>query len=275
MVQLELNWQLVSETVSKLYIYLPISDGNQKILSVRLSKKPYMSVRRKYFSFAKFLTKGNFEVSAEVKANVVGIDKYRERNDSRFLKNESLLLMNRTKKFAGNLTSAREVYEWIVKNVGRPRSLDGYLTDLSYEKDDAEDLQRAIEKKEAMCGGKSLLFVSMCRNLGIPARTVTGYFMRDGWTWLKNAGFHDRWLDLHVWAEFYENGWWTPVDCNVAQQTNEDYFGKFPTKTFGNKDLRIVVSKGSHFVIDKNFRCSLQTAHFTKGKNLKISLKVK
>ena len=81
-------------------------------------------------------------------------------------------------------------------------------------------------------------------------------------------------MDLHVWAEFYENSWWIPVDCNVAQQTGKDYFGRFPAITFNHKDIRIAVSKGSHFLIDGKFRDSLQTAHFDKGENLKISLKI-
>lgn len=227
--------------------------------------------REKYYSYAKYITKGNF-VSAKINANVRRIDKYKDNNDVRFLTKEPNLFMSKTKKFVKGLSSASEVYDWILKNIGFPKSLKHYLIDLT--KDDTEDLQMAIRDKKAMCGGRSQLFVSMCRNLGIPSRKVTGYFMRDGWTWLRNAKLHKNWLDLHVWAEFYENGYWIPVDCNIAKQTGKDYFGKFPEKTFNNLDRRIVISKGSSFLVDRKVRHSLQTAHFDKGNNLKISLKV-
>jgi transglutaminase/protease-like cytokinesis protein 3 len=273
MVQLKLKWEFISKSPSKLYIHLPINNCNQKILSIKLSEKPNLLVRKKYFSYAKYLTKGNFFVSAKIKARIKRIDEFEEVNNSIFLKNEPSLLMNKTKKFKG-LNDAREVYEWILKNIGQPKSLKVYLNDLTNEHDNLNDLKRAIGERKAMCGGKSLLFVSMCRFMGIPSRIVTGYFMRDGWTWLKNAKFHKNWLDLHVWAEFYEDGWWIPVDINIAQQTGKDYFGRFPTKTFKNKDIRVVVSRGSYFLIDGKVRDSLQTAHFDKGKNLKISLEV-
>lgn len=274
MVQLKLKWEFISKSPSKLYIHLPINAANQKILSMKLSEKPNLLVRKQYFSYAKYLTKGNFIVSAKIKARIKRIGKFKEVNNSIFLENEPFLLMNKTKKLAKGLNDAREVYEWILKNISRPKSLKDYLTDLTYGSDNLRDLQRAITKREAMCGGKSLLFVSMCRFIGIPSRIVTGYFMRDGWTWLKNAKFHKSWLDLHVWAEFYDDGLWIPADVNIAQQTGNDYFGRFPTKTFKNRDLRIVISKGSYFLIDGKVRDSLQTAHFDKGKNLKVSLEV-
>jgi hypothetical protein len=270
---LDLNWKLLSKVPSTLYLHLPIEDGNQKILSLELSKNPEELFKEKYYSYAKYLTDGNFFVSAKIRTETRGIDRYKDANDIRFLTKEPYLLMDKTRKFVKSLSNAREVYEWILKNVGFPKSLKHYLINLT--NDDSSDLRMAIKENKSMCGGKSLLFVSMCRNLGIPSRTVTGYFLRNGWAWLKNAKFHKNWLDLHVWAEYYENGWWIPVDCNIAQQTGKDYFGKFPEKTFNHNDRRIAISKGSSFLIDGKVRHSLQTAHFDKGSNLKISLKVK
>lgn len=268
MVDFKLNWRLLSHADSKLYVYIPVSDGNQKIRDVKLSEEPLEIFREKYYSYAKYAAHRNLDVSAAIQVNVRGIDKYRDTNDVRFLKKEPILMMGKTKKFIKGLSNAREVYDWILKNIGFPKSLDHYLIDLTV--DDSEDLADAIEKRESMCGGKSLLFVSMCRNIGIPARTVKGYFLKDGWTWLRNAKFHKNFMDLHVWAEFYENGWWIPVDCNIAQQTGKDYFGKFPEKC-----KRIAVSKGSYLLVDGKVEHSLQTAHFDKTSNLKVSLKIK
>lgn len=272
MVTLKLEWKLISKKRSVLYIYLPVNDGNQTIKNIEMSKIPKNFVREKYFSYAKYLTHGNFNVTAKINANVKRTDKYKEKCNQFFLKKEPGLLMNKTKKFVKDLANAREVYDWVLRNIGRPESIERYLVDLT--EDNSVDLKMAVRERKAMCGGKSALFVSMCRNIGIPARVVTGYFMRDGWTWLKDSKFHKKWMDLHVWAEFYEKGWWLPVDCNIAQQTGKDYFGKFPDYTFKNKDRRIVISKGSRFLIDRKVRDSLQTAHFDKASNLKVSLKI-
>jgi transglutaminase-like putative cysteine protease len=272
MTQFKISWKLVSKSPSKLYVYLPISDGNQKIKSVELSKKPSVLFKEKYYSYAKYVPTGNADVSATVNADVSSIKKYKDTSNKIFLEKEPSLLMGRTRKFTKGLRDAREVYDWILSNIKFPKSLNHYLIDL--REDDIPDLRSAIERKESMCGGKSELFVSMCRNMCIPARKVTGYFLRDGWTWLRNANFHRNWMDLHVWAEFYENGWWIPVDCNIAQQTGKDYFGAFPKKMFGHNDLRIAISKGSHFLVDGKTFHSLQTAHFDKG-NVKVTLKVR
>lgn len=36
----DLGWKFISKTTSKLYLYLPINDENQKIISLFLSKTP-------------------------------------------------------------------------------------------------------------------------------------------------------------------------------------------------------------------------------------------
>ncbi len=271
--KLMLNWNFVSNIQSKIYLHLPINDGNQKITSLELSKIPEELFREKYYSYAKYITKGNFNVSAKLTANIRRIGKYKDIKDKKFLMKEPNLFMGKTRKFVKGLSNAREVYEWIYKNIDFPNSLKHYLVDLTIG--DTEDLIMAINKRKSMCGGRSTLFVSMCRNIEIPSRIVTGYFLRDGWTWLRNAKFHKSWMDLHVWAEFYENGYWIPVDCNIAKQTNIDYFGTFPEKTFNNIDRRIAVSKGSYFLVDGKVRHSLQTAHFDRGNNIRISLEVR
>jgi transglutaminase-like putative cysteine protease len=269
---IKLKWDFISNKSSNLYVHLPISNGNQKIVSLKLSKKPNLFFKEKYYSYAKYKTK-SITVFADIKAKVKRINKYKDTNDVRFLAKEPNLITSKTRRFVKGLSNAREIYDWILENINRPKSLKHYLKDIT--KDDCADLKSAIEKKKAMCGGKSLLFVSMCRCIGIPARLVSGYFLRDGWVWLKNSNFHKNFLDMHVWAEFYKKGWWIPVDCNIAQQTGKDYFGKFPNYTFKHKDLRLAVSKGSYFLVDKRIRHSMQTGHFNRGKNLKLSVEVK
>lgn len=272
MVHFILNWNLFSKVPSVLYTHLPINDDNCIIKSIKLSKKPSGIVKNKYYSYAKYLTNGDFEISAELNVKVKRIDKFKGKKESIFLENDPNLLMNQTKKFTKDFKTAGEVYNYVIKNFGQPESCKFYYLNLLDS--NLDDLKLLLKSGKAMCGGKSALFVSMCRNIGIPARVVTGYFLKKGWTLLKNAKEHDDFMDLHVWAEYYEKGCWHPVDINIAQQTDKDYFGIFPDKIFDRPDRRVVVSKGSNFKLDNISLDYLQTATYTKGENLKISLKI-
>ncbi len=148
--------------------------------------------------------------------------------------------------------------------------MDHYFKELNGPGEDYKDLVM-VDKSVCMCGGKSLLFISMCRNIGIPARKVNGFFLRNGWVNLRDEVMHDDWLDLHVWAEFYDKGYWHPVDINIAQQTHKDYFGSFPEKLFNRKDERLVISTGSYFKVEGKEFDYLQTAYTGKN-NVKESL---
>lgn len=273
MVFIDLRWKLFSKRPSKLYTFLPINDGNQVVKSSSFTKKPNNLIKENFYSYALFHTKNDFEVKANIELDLKRISSFKEKNNHQFfLKKQSSLLMNKTKKLVNGLATAREVYDWIVNNTGPIKGLIIYYKDLL--ESNLIDLKRALKGK-SMCGGKSALFVSMCRNIGIPARVVSGYFLKDGWTLLKNAKQHSQFMDLHMWAEFYDKGFWCPVDINVAQQLKKDYFRTFPDKIFNFKDRRVVISKGSNFSIEKKNLDFLQTAYYTKGSNLKMSIKIK
>ena len=92
------------------------------------------------------------------------------------------------------------------------------------------------------------MFVSMRRNIGIPARVVAGYFLEMDGLFLKiQKNIMSLWI--YMLGRILENGYWCPVDINIAQQT-KNYFRTFPDKIFDRKDRRIIVSKGSNFLIE-------------------------
>ncbi len=95
------------------------------------------------------------------------------------------------------------------------------------------------ENRHGDCGAQSMYFTSLCRAVGIPARTTGGWQLFTG----KFSG--------HFWAEFFlPNYGWVPVDPTAAEiadyipglsdaerQDFKDFF-------FGNQDhLRCVVQK--------------------------------
>ena len=79
MVNFILEWEFFSKKSSVLYIHLPISDDNSIINSIKLSVKPNKIIKNKYYSYAEYLTSGDFKVSASVKASVKRITKFKEK----------------------------------------------------------------------------------------------------------------------------------------------------------------------------------------------------
>lgn len=78
-----------------------------------------------------------------------------------------------------------------------------------------------LDEKHGDCGQVSLLFITMCRYKGIPARWQSGFMLHPGYE------------NLHDWAEIYIEGMgWIPVDPSFGVQewgtTEEEkyfYFG--------------------------------------------------
>ena len=79
-----------------------------------------------------------------------------------------------------------------------------------------------VDQKHGDCGQVSLLYISLMRTLGIPARWESGWMLHPG---EKN---------LHDWAEVYFEGvGWVPVDPSFGRYTSSD-----------NKDIQTFYSHG-------------------------------
>jgi transglutaminase-like putative cysteine protease len=80
--------------------------------------------------------------------------------------------------------------------------------------------QKALTAQRGDCGLQGILFVTMCRAAGIPARWQSGWETKPvGW-------------NMHDWAEFYVEPWgWLPADPSYGLQKSdradvrEFYFG--------------------------------------------------
>ncbi len=79
----------------------------------------------------------------------------------------------------------------------------------------------AIKKYEGDCGQYSVLFITLCRSVGIPARQQSGFSIEKG-------GF-----GYHIWSEIYFPGTgWVPMDAS-----NKDGYGHI-------KNTQLVASTG-------------------------------
>lgn len=69
--------------------------------------------------------------------------------------------------------------------------------------------QYVLDEGHGDCGQVSLLYISLMRTLGVPARWESG--------WMTHPGE----LNLHDWAEtYYEGIGWVPVDVSFGRYTN-------------------------------------------------------
>jgi transglutaminase-like putative cysteine protease len=110
------------------------------------------------------------------------------------------------------LSIAKKIFTWIAINIpwagAREYSTITNIPDY------------CIDKMYGDCGIKSLLFITLCRYNGIPAKWQSG--------WMLHPGS----LNLHDWSEIYFEGiGWVPVDPDfgLIDSENEDlkyyYFG--------------------------------------------------
>jgi transglutaminase-like putative cysteine protease len=100
------------------------------------------------------------------------------------------------------------------------------LARLEYHRADSfKGAARAWAEQVGECTDYAACFVALCRNFGIPARSVCGFALVD-----------DRW-DLHAWAEFYvrEIGW-IPCDATYGEKSADEHFGRL-------KSPRVAVSR--------------------------------
>ncbi len=70
---------------------------------------------------------------------------------------------------------------------------------------------KGIAAREGDCGVQGLVFITLCRAAGVPAR------WQSGWETLPN-----RW-NMHDWSEFYVEPWgWLPADASYGLQQHSD-----------------------------------------------------
>jgi len=98
---------------------------------------------------------------------------------------------------------AKKIFTWIDKNIPWAGARE-YSTIYNIP-------EYVIDNKHGDCGQVSLLFITLCRYNGIPAKWQSGWMLHPG----------D--VNLHDWAEFYLEGYgWLPVDQSFGITKSED-----------------------------------------------------
>ena len=110
------------------------------------------------------------------------------------------------------LAKARKIFHYVATNIAYCAEEEyGTIPSLS---------QKAFTSRRGDCGVQSMLFITMCRIAGIPARWQTGWET-------KRVD-----LNMHDWTEFYVEPWgWLPADPSYGLRDTPDpricefYFG--------------------------------------------------
>lgn len=150
------------------------------------------------------------------------------------------LSKNIVKKEKGHFNQARRIFDWILDNIS-----------YKYPPEDRGVIP-TLKNKSGDCGEFNHLFITLCRSLGIPARSVFGM-----WSIPKSK------KHFHAWCEFYlEDVGWIPADPSVAQGVKFKDDKRFITFIksiknpldfnyyFGNLDnKRIIFCKGNNILL--------------------------
>ncbi len=140
----------------------------------------------------------------------------------------------------------RKIYQWIDKNIPWASALEystvkripGYV----------------LENKHGDCGMQSLLFITLARYNGIPAKWQSGWYMFPAKT------------NMHDWAEvYYEGVGWVPIDQSFGLIDSEDEDHKW-FYTQGIDPFRLIINDdyGQELNPPKKFLRS-ETVDFQRG----------
>ena len=101
------------------------------------------------------------------------------------------------------LRKAFKIWSWIDENIKWAAEIE-YSTITNI-------VEKVYSCKRGDCGTQALLFVSLCRASGVPARWQSGWVTRP------------REWNMHDWAEFYTPQYgWLPADPSVGRRKSDE-----------------------------------------------------
>lgn len=145
---------------------------------------------------------------AKVKPYDIGGELYREYTSER---PPHIVFTPEVKKLAAEIVGdetnplerARRIFRWVSKEIR-------WCAEMEYST--IENLSaKGIATREGDCGVQGLVFITLCRAAGVPAR------WQSGWQTKPNQ------RNMHDWSEFFVEPWgWLPADASNGLQTHDD-----------------------------------------------------
>ena len=126
----------------------------------------------------------------------------------------------------GDYERARRIYEWITHNINYT-----YVREYAAYDNISEFMATNMRGD---CGFFALLFITLCRAIGIPAKWQSGWFITP------------KFVSPHDWAQVFVDGSWLPVDASFGNYRrggrvrNEFYFGNLDAfRMIANDDFQV------------------------------------
>ena len=101
------------------------------------------------------------------------------------------------------LLKARRIFRWVSKNVPWCGEMEySIIPNLS---------EKGLAARRGDCGVQGMVFITLCRAAGVPARWQSGWETKPG-DW-----------NMHDWSEIYIEPWgWLPVDASYGVRQHDD-----------------------------------------------------
>ena len=208
------------------YIIAPESYPHKSIYMEKRAVKDQPTLFMISYQYTAFNEWNNINEQKAGKYNIQDslFRKYTEQRETHIIFTPELKSLS--EKIIGNendpIEKARLLYTWIGKNIPWTSALEYSIID--------NIPMYCIQNMRGDCGIKAMLFITLCRYNGIPAKWQSGWYVYPG-----N-------LNLHDWAEIYFAGiGWVPVDPDF---NNQDIAGPdAKTFFFGNTDAyRLIIN---------------------------------
>lgn len=120
------------------------------------------------------------------------------------------------------------------------------------------------QKKTGDCDDLSILYISLCRSIGIPARLIRGYIIENNNN--QVTAIPHAWVEVFVGGDIGYNGW-IPVECAcTSSNCNEQIDQNFAIEDANH--LRVFVGYGSN----ESLNASISGPHIKYDEQQKIDI---
>ncbi|OWF41860.1 kyphoscoliosis peptidase-like [Mizuhopecten yessoensis] len=106
------------------------------------------------------------------------------------------------------LEKIRAIYQWVSRNI--EYDVAGFLN-LNGTQKKSNDPESVLRNRCSVCQGYADLFLSLCREASVPAKTISGY--SKGYSYKVGVAITTKSDTNHAWNGVFVNNEWRLVDC--------------------------------------------------------------
>lgn len=148
----------------------------------------------------------------------------------------------------GDQAKANAIFNWITHNI--KYDIKG-MRDINRDPD--KIIGNALKRRKAICEGYSMLFTEMCREVGLKAVNIEGYFK----DWMSDNG-DKLYMPRHMWSAVLIDGNWQLVEPTWAAG------GLLRSPSFSRKVLNYVTRRNPNYAKKVKFKYEYKPEYFAQ-----------